>query len=136
MTTPIRSVAELRALRKRLVGLRNVGAAVAPRVAERFSALSRRDFDARRSPNGTPWKPNKGGKNVPSLHKSGALEAAASAFRALGSSVRLSVLGVRYARYQTPSRFVPSSKKLSPERAAIVEDVAEQEIRRALGGGS
>jgi hypothetical protein len=133
--TAIRSIAELRALRKRLVGLRNLGAVVAPRVAERFSAIAREDFDARRGPNGSPWKPNKSGK-VPTLRRSGALESAATRFRAIGSSIRASVLGVRYARYQNPGRFMPSSKKLSPERAAVVEQIAEQEIRRAVGGGS
>ena len=134
MTTRIHSVAELRALRKRLVELKNIGAAVAPRVASRFSALARAEFQAQRSPSGKPWKPNKGGTKIPTLRRTGALEAAASAFRAIGASVRVSVLGIRYARYQNPQRFVPSSKKLSPERVAIVEEVAEQEIRRELGG--
>lgn len=133
--TAIRSIAELRALRKRLVELRNVGRAIAPRVAEKFSALARRDFDARRSPNGTPWKASKHTGRVPTLHKSGTLEQAATTARAIGTKILVSVLGVRYARYQQPSRFVPSSKKLSPERAAIIRDVAEQEITRALGGG-
>jgi hypothetical protein len=133
--TPIRNLTELRALRKRLVGLRNIGAVVAPRVAAQFSALGRADFDARRSPSGDAWKPNKGGKKVPSLRRSGTLEAAATAFRAFGHTVLASVAGVRYAKYQQPSRFVPS-KKLSPQRQAVVESIAEQEIRRALGGGS
>ncbi len=133
--TPIRSIGELRALRKRLVGLRNIGAVVAPRVAARFSAIARADFDARRGPSGKPWKPNKNGK-VPTLRRTGELESAATAFRAFGSSIRASVLGIRYARYQNPGRFMPSSKKLSPERAAVVEQIAEQEIRRAVGGGS
>lgn len=134
--TIIRSVADLRALRKRLVDLRSVGRAIAPRVAERFSALARQDFDARRSPSGVAWKPNKRTGRVPTLHKSGTLEQAATMVRAIGTMIRSSVLGVRYARFQQPSRFVPSSKKLSPARVAIIEDVAEQEIRRALGGAS
>lgn len=132
--TAIRNTAELRALRKRLVELRNIGPVVARGVAARFSTLAREQFDAKRSPSGAAWKPNKRTGRVPTLKKSGKLEAAAAAFRAIGSLVRSSVLGVRYARYQQPSRFVPSSRKLSPERNAIVEDVAEQEIRRALGG--
>lgn len=136
MATRIRSVAELRALRKRLLELKNLGAAVAPRVAARFSSLARAQFDARRSPSGTPWKPNKGGKNIPTLHKSGALEGAAAAFRAIGSTVRVSVLGLRYAKFQNPQRFIPSMKKLDPERRAIVASLAEQEFRRALGGAA
>lgn len=131
----IRNLQELRALRRRLVELRNVGAPVARRVADRFSTLARAQFDARRDPSGVPWKPGKRGK-VPTLHRSGMLEHAAVTFRALGNTVRASVAGVRYARYQDPRRFVPSTKKLSPERKAIVEQIAEQEIRRALGGGS
>jgi len=134
--TTIRNTAELRALRKRLIELRQVGRAIAPRVAEKFSAIAKRDFDAKRSPSGAAWKPNKRTGRVPTLHKSGALEQAATAFRAIGTLIRASVLGVRYARYQQPRRFVPSSKKLSPERAAVIRDVAEQEISRALGGGS
>lgn len=131
---PIRNLQELRALRKRLVELRNIGRPVAVRVADKFSILARANFDALRSPDGTPWRPGKGGK-VSTLRRSGALEAAATTVRAVGSTVRTSVAGIRYARYQNPSRFIPSTKKLSPERAAIVETVAEEEIRRALGGG-
>jgi anti-sigma factor RsiW len=132
--TAIRSVTDLRALRKRLVELRSIGNVIAPRVAERFSALARADFDARRGPSGKPWKPNKRGK-VPTLRRTGTLENAAATFRAIGSTVLASVLGVRYARFQNPSRFVPSSKKLSPERSAIVEQIAEEEISRAVRGG-
>jgi hypothetical protein len=131
---PIRNLTELRALRQRLVSLRNLGAVVAPRVAAQFSALGRADFEARRSPSGAAWKANKRTGKVPTLHRSGTLEAAATAFRAFGHTVRASVARVAYARYQQPSRFVPS-KKLSPARQAVIESIAEEEIRRALGGG-
>lgn len=134
--TAIRTIADLRALRKRVVELHRVGSAVASRVAPKFSALARAQFDARQSPSGQPWKPNKSSGKIPTLHRTGALEQAASAFRAIGTLIRSSVVGVRYAKFQQPSRFVPSNKRLSPERAAIVSEVAEQEIRRAMAGAS
>lgn len=136
MTTPIRNIAELRALRRRLVELRGVGRVVAARVAPRFTALARSQFDARESPSGAAWKPSKKTGKVPTLHRSGRLEQAATTFLAIGSTIRASIAGVRYARFQHPSRFLPSGKKLSPARTAIVEEVAEQEIRRALAGAA
>lgn len=134
MTTHIRNLADLRALRARLVALPSVGTRIAKRVAVDFSALSRAAFEARQTPAGKAWEPSKTTGKPITLKKSGELEHKATTYTATGTRVRASVLALRYARYQLRLGFLP--RRLPPAWNDRVKVISADEIARALRGDS
>lgn len=125
----ISSLAELRALRSRLADMPSVRTAIARRGAEALSKLAREDFDAQRTPSGKPWKPGKGGRAL-TLRRSGALEAAAVAYRAIGTVIRASVASVRYAKYQLGRGILP--RALPEAWRSKLDEIAREELARFM----
>lgn len=132
MSIPLRTTRDTRELRARIATLPDVRAKIAKRAAEEFTAMAKADYEAQRSPSGEAWAP--GRKGTPKRHRSGALEAAATTYEAVGSRIRVSAMSVRYARYQRPGDFIP--KDLPPAYLKKLREISTDEITKHLTGQS
>lgn len=132
MSIPLRTSRDTRELRARIATLPDVRARIAKRAAVEFTILAKADYDAQRSPDGEAWEP--GRKGTPKHKRSGTLENAATTYEAVGTRVRVSAIGVPYARYQRPGDFIP--KDLPPAFLAKLREISIDEITKHLTGRS
>ena len=103
-------------------------------VAPSFSRISASDFSAGRAPNGQVWPPLKSGAKR-TLHKSGALEAAATSWTANGRRVASAVMPF-YFRYRNPRLFMPSAANLPQSYRDAIDERTDEAVQRAARGES
>lgn len=126
MTTSLKSMSELRALRDRLSRLPEVNARIAVRGATLFSDLAQQDFDRREGVAGTTWP------SGITLNKTGALRRLAIRYEAIGTKIRASVTAVRYAKYQLKYGFLP--RVIPAEWSERLKQIADEELAAAMRG--
>lgn len=126
----VTSMAQLAALRSKLLELPEVTAKIAARAATELTKLAQEDFDAKRSPYGDPWGVGDQGQTI-DLNKTGALRGKAIAYQAVGRVVRVSIAMVKYSRYQIKRGILPRAGALPARYADRIKQVADDALREA-----
>lgn len=121
------------AIRARIAKLPSVGARVAERAAEAFSAKAQAAFDAQQSVYGAPFKAGSAGNEV-DLNVTGALREKALKYTPHGTTVKASVGAVPYARYQLKHEILPRPGKLPADWSAELSKIADDELIKAAEG--
>lgn len=131
MTTEITSFAQLAEVRKRLLSLPSVASTIATKGAAEFSRLAQADFAAHESPYGDPWGEGRDGKPL-SLDKSGRLKANAIKYVATGTTIRVTLGAVPYAKYQIKHGILPKPGAIPDAWNQALVKIANDELSKHL----